>query len=79
MRGYGCASCPLKQECDSSYRGSYCAAARAKVGVDFDPQTIGDKIRTMEPEQFAELLSQKFRDGQGKTECLEWLNTLINK
>ena len=56
MRGYGCALCPANQECDANYRGSRCAATRYAAGVDFDPKTVGDDIRVMEPEQLAEYL-----------------------
>lgn len=79
MRGYGCALCPANQECDANYRGSRCAATRYAAGVDFDPKTVGDDIRVMEPEQLAELLSIRFCNGQQKQECLDWLNTCIDK
>ena len=54
-------------------------ATRYAAGVDFDPKTVGDDIRVMEPEQLAELLSIRFCNGQQKQECLDWLNTCIDK
>lgn len=39
----GCRYCPVKcnkYERDTAYRGSFCAAARAKAGVDYDPESV---------------------------------------
>lgn len=38
-KGMGCLKCPVSQwECDAQYRGSRCAALRAKAGADSDPE-----------------------------------------
>lgn len=74
MKGIGCNHCPVNQwDCDAQYRGSRCAALRAQAGVDDDPKTIGDTIRTMEPEKLASLLADTFCHGFGTTEILAWL------
>lgn len=46
----GCADCPVTH-CDTSYRGSNCAAKRADAGADFDPLTHAEEIRRMEGPQ----------------------------
>ena len=41
MMEAGCYNCPVKN-CTAAYRGSECAANRAKVGIDTDPLTNGE-------------------------------------
>lgn len=48
----GCNSCPVKN-CVATYRGSTCAANRARMGEDTDPLTRGDYVRTMSDEELA--------------------------
>ena len=56
-KGSGCLKCPVNEfDCDAQYRGSRCAALRAKAGVDFDPKTNADRIRAMSDEELAETL-----------------------
>lgn len=58
----GCLKCPVNEfECDAQYRGSRCAALRAKVGVYFDPKTNADRIQTIQ--QLAKLLTRATADG----------------
>ena len=52
MNGSGCKSCPVKPCETMNYRGSYCAAQRAKFGLG-DPMTNGDWIRDMTDEELA--------------------------
>lgn len=57
-KGSGCLKCPVDEfGCDAQYRGSRCAALRAKVGADFEPKTNADRIRAMSDEQLANLLT----------------------
>ncbi len=54
-KGSGCLKCPVNEfDCDAQYRGSRCAALRAKEGVDFDPKTNADRIRAMSDEKLAD-------------------------
>lgn len=53
MSGGGCKTCPVK-DCDAQYRGSRCAALRAKARIDSDPLTNADRIRGMSDEELAE-------------------------
>lgn len=41
MMESGCYNCPVKN-CTAEYRGSECAANRAKEGIDTDPLTNGE-------------------------------------
>lgn len=52
MKGSGCNNCPVKG-CTAAYRGSRCAHLRELVGVDTDPKTKGDVIRSMSDEQMS--------------------------
>lgn len=52
MTESGCVKCPVTF-CNAEYRGSQCAALRAKAGVDFDPKTNADRIRAMSDEELA--------------------------
>ncbi len=57
-KGSGCLKCPVNEfDCDAQYRGARCAALRAKEGVDFDPKTNADRIRSMSDDELAEYLS----------------------
>lgn len=53
--GSGCTDCPVT-ECSSQYRGSECSILRAKAGVDYDPATYADSIRSMSDEDLANFL-----------------------
>ena len=55
MNGSGCKSCPVKPCETMNYRGSACAAQRAKFGLG-DPMTNADRIRAMSDEELAKLL-----------------------
>ena len=52
MNGSGCKTCPVKPCPTMKYRGSTCAAQRAKHGLG-DPMTLADKIRSMSDEELA--------------------------
>lgn len=54
MKGSDCEKCPVSEwNCDAQYRGSRCAALRAKAGADFDPKTNADRLRSMSDEELA--------------------------
>ena len=53
MNGSGCRNCPVKPCHTLHYRGSTCAAQRAKFGLG-DPQTNADRIRAMSDEELAD-------------------------
>lgn len=60
MRG-GCESCPVHNSgCSAAYRGSECAALRAKAGVDYDPMTNAEMLAKLldEPARYMEWLKQ---------------------
>ena len=57
MNGSGCKNCPVNPCETTNYRGSTCAAQRAKFGLG-DPQTNADRIRAMSDEELCEFLSQ---------------------
>jgi len=46
MMEAGCYNCPVKN-CTAAYRGSECAANRAKMGEDTASLTRGDYVRTI--------------------------------
>ena len=50
MNGSGCKNCPVNPCETMNYRGSTCAAQRAKFGLG-DPQTNADRIRAMSDEE----------------------------
>ena len=52
MNGSGCKNCPVKPCETMNYRGSACAAQRAKFGLG-DPKTNADRIRDMTDEELA--------------------------
>ena len=62
MTGGGCAKCPVKPCQTSHYRGSTCAAQRAKCGLG-DPMTWVDKIRGESDEYLARQLVIFFLGG----------------
>ena len=53
MNGSGCKNCPVKPCETMNYRGSACAAQRAKFGLG-DPQNNADRIRSMTDEELAD-------------------------
>lgn len=55
MNGSGCKNCPVKPCETMNYRGSACAAQRAKFGLG-DPKTNADRIREMSDEELAKRL-----------------------
>ena len=61
MNGSGCKTCPVKPCGTMNYRGSTCAAQRAKYGLG-DPKTNADKIRGMSDEELAERFASLFED-----------------
>lgn len=52
MNESGCKNCPVNPCEATKYRGSTCAAQRAKFGLG-DPQTNADRIRAMSDEELA--------------------------
>ena len=52
MNGSGCKNCPVNHCETMNYRGSTCAAQRAKFGLG-DPKTNADRIRAMSDEELA--------------------------
>ena len=56
MNGSGCKNCPVKPCETMNYRGSACAAQRAKFGLG-DPKTNADRIRAMTDDELAEFIS----------------------
>ncbi len=63
MSNSGCNSCPAYAKCTVNYRGSSCAALRASYGLDSDPKTNADRIRSMSDEKLGELLYSVYSDG----------------
>ena len=59
MNGSGCKNCPVKPCETMNYRGSTCAAQRAKLGLG-DPKTNADRIRAMSDEELADKLHQLY-------------------
>lgn len=57
MMEAGCHNCSVKN-CTAAYRGSECAANRAKVGINTDPITNGEYIRQADDDQLADILYQ---------------------
>lgn len=62
MSGSGCKTCPVKNCETMNYRGSACAAQRARLGLG-DPQTNGDRIRAMTDEKLAIFFVNAIADG----------------
>ena len=69
MNGSGCKNCPVSPCETTNYRGSTCAAQRAKFGLG-DPQTNADRIRAMTDEELAHFLAWHWNK---KDYGLEWL------
>lgn len=61
MKGSGCYNCPVKG-CTAEYRGSRCTHLRELAGVDFDPKTRGDVIRSMSDEAMSKDLINMIMD-----------------
>lgn len=57
MNGSGCKNCPVNPCETTNYRGSTCAAQRAKFGLG-DPQTNADRIRAMSDEKLADWIAR---------------------
>lgn len=81
MNGSGCKNCPVNPCETTNYRGSTCAAQRAKLGLG-DPKTNADQIRAMSDEELANLLTNYSNNGGWVTETdreicferiMEWL------
>lgn len=73
MKGSGCYNCPVKG-CTAAYRGSRCAHLRELAGVDFDPMTNADRLRSMTDEELAAFIVDKspgMFSSNGR--CLHWL------
>lgn len=51
----GCKECPAFAKCETTYRGSGCAALRYTYGLDNDPEIVtnADRIRAMSDEELA--------------------------
>lgn len=56
MNGSGCKTCPVKPCQTMHYRGSTCAAQRAKHGLG-DPMTNADRIRAWNDHELAETIA----------------------
>lgn len=54
-RGSGCKNCPVQHCTTMNYRGSTCAAQRAKFGLG-DPMTNLDRFRAMDEKEIARFL-----------------------
>ena len=54
--GSGCINCPVKPCNTVYYRGSTCAAQRARLGLG-DPMTNADRIRAMSDEELADFIT----------------------
>lgn len=54
----GCKTCPAFVKCETTYRGSGCAALRYTYGLDNDPEIVtnADWIRSMSDEELAEFI-----------------------
>jgi hypothetical protein len=74
MKGSGCKNCPVNPCETMNYRGSTCAAQRAKFGLG-DPQTNADRIRAMSDVELAKWIDNFFW-GHKKVnlfDILKWL------
>ncbi len=61
--GDGCKTCPVQNCQTMQYRSSTCAAQRAQYGVNEDPYSWGDKIRSESNEYIAAQLVNFFISG----------------
>lgn len=71
----GCYNCPV-ENCDANYRGSRCAALRHLKGIDTDPKTNADDIRSMTDEELAD---QLVIDVDGLEKCRLYLSVPTGK
>ena len=70
MNGSGCKTCPV-EKCETlEYRGSTCAAQRAKFGLG-DPMTNADCIRTMSDKELAVLIYNIYDDEEDCAKIIE--------
>ena len=74
MNGSGCKNCPVNHCETMNYRGSTCAAQRAKFGLG-DPQTNADRIRAMSDEELAEWMAEcnAYKENADASQWLPWL------
>lgn len=79
-KNLGCVNCPLKgEECDTcivSYRGSACAALRAKSGLEDDPKTNAEFLLeqcAQDVSKFAAYLCAEGWELKDMAECESWL------
>lgn len=56
MNGSGCKNCPVKSCETMNYRGSVCAAQRARFGLG-DPKTHYDNIQNMSEDELSEFIN----------------------
>lgn len=55
----GCTNCPV-QKCDAIYRSSRCSTYRARIGVDFDPQTNFEMLSRLDQDELRTFLVDYF-------------------
>lgn len=72
--GIGCKKCPV-EDCAGSYRGSWCAAERAKFGLG-DPLTNFERIKAMGVEEMARWLVKKTKHQESAWSEPSYLNFL---
>lgn len=75
IQGMGCKNCPASKGCTANYRGSACAARRAKVGVESDPLTNAEFLaqKTTDVHGMAKYLCQQGWHATELKDCEEWL------
>lgn len=71
--GTGCRTCPAYTYCTVEYRGSRCAALRAKYDKG-DPLTNADRIRAMTDEEMADYL--RWHNDSYARYGMDWLDWL---
>ena len=71
MNGCGCKNCPVKPFETMNYRGSACAAQRAKFGLG-DPMTNTDRIRAMTDDELNDLFREIYNAGIEDAVAYEW-------
>lgn len=59
ISGSGCYSCMENRHCTADYRSSRCASTRSRAGLDFDPFSHGDNLRTKSDHDLAEFLANE--------------------
>lgn len=72
--GSGCKTCPVNPCETLTYRGSTCAAQRAKHGLG-DPLTHADRIRAMSDEELAAWMAEcnAYGEHADASQWLPWL------